>query len=201
MHVESSSFWDRKARARKQRIDKHLWSPKRGTYVDYNTASRQQSPHDSVTCLWALWCGVASPRQALALVAHALPRFEQAGGLSSTARRTAAPASQHAANSDDNDHNKSDEDNVSEEPCRQWDYPFGWAPHQVLAWDGLWRYGFKADARRLAYRWLHTLVRVAVDFNGAMVEKYDVRGVRAPHRVAAEYGNQGARFEGLAREG
>jgi len=27
-------------------------------------------------------------------------------------------------------------------PNRQWDYPFGWAPHQILAWEGLVHYGY-----------------------------------------------------------
>ena len=42
-------------------------------------------------------------------------------------------------------------------PNRQWDYPFGWAPHQMVAWRGLSLYGHIDFARRLAYRWLYTI--------------------------------------------
>lgn len=27
-----------------------------------------------------------------------------------------------------------------ERPNRQWDYPYGWAPHQILAWEGMRAY-------------------------------------------------------------
>ena len=86
-------------------------------------------------------------------------------------------------------------------PPKQWDYPFGWAPHQMLAWDGLRRYGFEEEAQRLAYRWLHMITKVSIDYNGAVVEKYDVTQLEHSYRVDAEYGNQGLEFKGLAREG
>ena len=41
-------------------------------------------------------------------------------------------------------------------PNRQWDFPFGWAPHQIMAWHGFEKYGKTEVARRLAYRWLYT---------------------------------------------
>jgi alpha,alpha-trehalase len=83
----------------------------------------------------------------------------------------------------------------------QWDFPYGWAPHQMMAWEGLVNYGFQAEAERLAYRWLYTVIKVFVDFNGAIVEKYDVTNGKDPHKVTAEYGNQGLNFKGYAREG
>lgn len=83
----------------------------------------------------------------------------------------------------------------------QWDYPFGWAPHQMLIWDGLIKYGYVQDMERLVYRWLHVLVRVAVDYNGAIAEKYDVTQLKNPSKVDAEYGNQGLDFKGVNVEG
>ena len=35
------------------------------------------------------------------------------------------------------------------------DYPYGWAPHQIMTWVGMERYGFQEDAQRLAYRWIY----------------------------------------------
>ena len=183
-YLESSSPWDRRARSRKASMDKYLWNQDKGMYFDYNTSSATQSTFESATTFFALWSGAASPRQALALVARGLPRLERPGGLSSTSE--ACMAGVGAA---------------SGEPPKQWDYPFGWAPHQILAWDGLRRYGFEEDAQRLAYRWLHMVTEVVRDYNGAIVEKYDVANPRLAHKVEAEYGNQGLDFEGLSREG
>ncbi|KAJ4145210.1 hypothetical protein LMH87_004065 [Akanthomyces muscarius] len=88
-----------------------------------------------------------------------------------------------------------------ERPNRQWDYPYGWAPQQMLAWTGLLRYSFNEEAERLAYKWLFMITKAFVDFNGVVVEKYDVTRPIDPHRVDAEYGNQGLNFKGVAKEG
>lgn len=77
----------------------------------------------------------------------------------------------------------------------------GWAPQQMLAWMGLRRYGYTDDAFRLAYRWLYMVTKAFVDYHGVVVEKYNLVERKAPHRVDAEYGNQGADFKGVAQEG
>jgi neutral trehalase len=41
-------------------------------------------------------------------------------------------------------------------PNRQWDFPFGWAPHQIMAWIAFEKYGFMEEAKRTCYRWLYT---------------------------------------------
>lgn len=45
------------------------------------------------------------------------------------------------------------------------------------------------------------VTKAFVDFNGIVVEKYDVTRPIDPHKVEAEYGNQGSDFRGVAREG
>lgn len=183
--VETSSAWDEKCSLRKASIDKYLWSPARGTYMDYNTKTTKQHTIESVTCFYALWCGVASPEQAAILVEKALPKFEMVGGLTSSNPDTIPNRGMNL-------------------PCHdehQWDFPHGWAPHQIMAWDGLKRYGYDRDAERISYKWLLTLLKVFVDFNGAVVEKYNVTNPRDPHKVSAEYGNQGLKFKGYAKEG
>ena len=62
-------------------------------------------------------------------------------------------------------------------------------------------YGFNEEAERLAYKWLFMITKAFVDFNGVVVEKYDVTRPIDPHRVDAEYGNQGLDFKGVAKEG
>jgi alpha,alpha-trehalase len=84
-------------------------------------------------------------------------------------------------------------------PLSQWAYPFGWAPHQMLVWTGLMRYGFAKEARRCAYRWLYTITANAADYNGTVPEKFDV--VARTHQVFAEYGYVGTKFAYITREG
>jgi alpha,alpha-trehalase len=181
-HVETSADWDQKASQRRERMNKHLWNDELGMFFDYNTQTHEQSKYEYATTLYTLWSGVATPAQAELLVSKALPKFECVGGLSASTESSRGPYRP--------DHLP-----------RQWDYPFGWAPHQMLAWDGLKRYGYVKDMERLVYRWLHILIRVAVDYNGAIVEKYDVSQLKNPSQVTAEYGNQGLNFKGVNVEG
>ena len=179
---ESSAVWEFSAKRRRESIDRYLWNEEKGLYFDHNTITGKQTEHETVTSLWALWCGVASPHQAALLVEKGLPRFECVGGLSSNTETSRGPV--NAAN-----------------PQKQWDYPNGWAPHQILAWDGLKRYGYHKEAERLAYRWLHMMTKVFVDYNGTVVEKYDVTQLKSAHKVGAEYGNQGLNFKYAPEEG
>ncbi|KAI9780669.1 MAG: alpha,alpha-trehalase nth1 [Geoglossum umbratile] len=180
--VESSASWDRRAKKRKAMIDRHLWNEGKGMYFDYDTVKREQITYESATCFWAMWAGVASPRQASALVNRALPKFEVIGGLVSGTEESRGAVG-------------------IDRPNRQWDFPYGWAPQQMLAWTGFIRYGYQEEAERLAYKWLHMITKAFVDFNGVVVEKYDVTRPIDPHKVDAEYGNQGGDFKGVATEG
>jgi alpha,alpha-trehalase len=179
---ESSSVWDRRARRRKMRMDTYLWNEEKGMYFDYNTVKQERTNYESATTFWAMWAGLATPRQASELITKALPRFEMFGGLVSGTEESRGPVG-------------------LDRPTRQWDYPYGWAPQQMLAWTGFLRYGYQEEAERLAYKWLYMITKAFVDFNGVVVEKYDVTRPIDPHRVDAEYGNQGVDFKGAPREG
>ena len=61
--------------------------------------------------------------------------------------------------------------------------------------------GCGGAANRLAYRWLYLITKAFVDYNGVIVEKYNVCKGAVPHKVDAEYGNQGLDFKGVATEG
>jgi len=76
----------------------------------------------------------------------ALKYLEENGGLAASAKESAYKAGQDKLE-------------------RQWDYPFGWAPHQMIVWRGLMNYGFEEDAYRLIYKWLYTIVKNAADYN------------------------------------
>jgi alpha,alpha-trehalase len=179
---EKSAVWDRRAKRRKAVMEKYMWSEKSGMFFDYDTAKKQRTHYESATTFWSMWAGVATPRQAAALVFTALPKFDEFGGLVSGTEKSRGKIN-------------------LERPNRQWDYPFGWAPQQLLVWAGLERYGYREDAQRLAYKWLYMVTKAFVDFNGVVVEKYNVTRELDPHKVEAEYGNQGANFKGVPREG
>jgi alpha,alpha-trehalase len=181
-HVETSASWERRAKRRRVAMDRYMWNEEKGMYFDYNTKTKQRTTYESATTFWAMWSGVATPRQAAAMVITALPNFEMYGGLVSGTESSRG----HVG---------------LDRPSRQWDFPFGWAPHQILAWHGFQRYGFQEEAERLAYRWCHMVTKAFVDFNGIVVEKYDLTRIHDPQRVEAEYGNQGADFKGVPKEG
>ncbi|HUT55773.1 MAG TPA: trehalase family glycosidase [bacterium] len=172
--------WREKAKRRQRLMNELMWDATRGMFFDYDFVHHRRSTYVSATVFYPLWAGLATPEQAAAVVKNALPLLEQPGGLAASAESSRGPLS-------------------ADRPQRQWDYPFGWAPHQMLAWQGLRDYGFAADADRLAYKWLYMIARNAADFNGTVPEKFDV--VRKTHQVFAEYGNVGTGFSYITREG
>ncbi|NJP06473.1 MAG: hypothetical protein HC837_13030 [Chloroflexaceae bacterium] len=105
---------------RRQRIDHYLWDQPTGLYLDYHLTTGQRRPYEFATTFYPLWAGIASEHQAQAVVAN-LDKFEACGGL-----RTSTCTSGN-----------------------QWDDPFGWAPFQLLAVEGLHRYGYRQRAFKL----------------------------------------------------
>jgi alpha,alpha-trehalase len=178
--VERSAEWYRRAERRRELMNRYLWDAARGLFLDYDLVNRRRKVYVSAVALYPLWSGLATPEQAESIVRSAVPALEQAGGIVASAEASRGPVS-------------------ADRPARQWDYPNGWAPHQMLAWRGLLNYGFDDIARRLVYRWLYTITRNAADYNGTVPEKYDV--VARSHRVFAEYGNVGTEFAYITKEG
>jgi len=178
--VMTAEEWGKRAESRKDAVDRFLWDDQAGLYFDYDVAKNQRTGYVSATTLYPLWAGLASRAQAESLVREAIPLLEMPGGIAGSTVESRGPI-------------------TPGRPERQWDYPFGWSPHQILAWDGLQRYGYGRIARRLAYRWLYTITVNAAHYNGTVPEKYDV--VERTHKVFAEYGNVGTTFSYITREG
>ena len=61
----------------------------------------------------------------------------------------------------------------SEQSGAQWDYPYGWAPVQLLAIEGLRRYGYNREADRLSIKFLSTVLK-NFERDGTIREKYNV---------------------------
>lgn len=176
----SSAYWMEKALARRAAADQFLWNEDSGLYFDYDIKNQQQVEFISATTLTPLWAGMASQEQAAQLVPKALSLLTEAGGVASCNLESRGTINSHR-------------------PQKQWDYPNGWAPHQMMIWRGLTTYGFIEERNKILYRWLFMITRNAVDYNGTIPEKYDV--VAATHKVFAEYGNVGTEFEYITKEG
>lgn len=176
----NSDYWKELSAKRKQLINTLLWNQEKGMYFDYNVKTKTQSNFVAATTFSPLWSNIASQEQAEAIVKKALPLLLEKGGIAGSTAESRGEISENR-------------------PARQWDYPNGWAPHQMMIWKGLLTYGFSSEAQELIYRWLFMITKNAVDYNGTIPEKYDV--VAATHKVFAEYGNVGTDFEYITQEG
>jgi alpha,alpha-trehalase len=147
--------WSFMADLRARRIRELLWDEAHGLFLDYDFEQGRRRDYPFATAFFPLWAGVATPAQARRVAATALPLLLRAGGLMTST-------------------------NVS---GGQWDAPFGWAPLQLVAVEGLRRYGLDADAERVALPFLGTVLAQFVA-SGTVFEKYDVE--RRASNVAAE---------------
>lgn len=135
--------WRQKAAERGVAINKYLWDEAEGEFFDFDFTKDKRSSYEYITTFYPLWAGLASDAQAKAVVAN-LKTFEQPGGAVMSPYNTGA----------------------------QWDYPYAWAPTQMILVEGLRRYGYTEDANRIAFKFAET---VAEDYakDGYIVEKYD----------------------------
>ncbi len=149
--------WTRMAEARQQAMNKYLWHPEAGLYLDYDFVAKKAATDPYITTFYPLWAHAASAAQASAVRDH-LTIFERPGGLAMDHRPSGA----------------------------QWDAPFGWAPTNWLAIAGLDAYGFHDDARRLAGKFSATVDRgIAAD--GTIREKYNMVLGNADVHISAGY--------------
>jgi alpha,alpha-trehalase len=177
---EKSSEWKRSAERRKELMNRYCWNEEQGMFFDYDFVKGEQSLYESATSFYPMWAGLATEHQANALIKHALPKLELPGGIVSTTEASRGPI-------------------TADRPQPQWDYPYGWAPHQIIVWQAMRNYNHPEIARRLIYRWLYTIASNAANYNGTVPEKFDV--VTRSHQVFAEYGNVGTKFAYITREG
>ena len=143
-HAEDAKKWNKRAEERKKLITQYLWNDQQGLFFDFDFQTKRMSDYRYASTFYPLWAGLATPEQAKA-VAGNLKVFEQPGGLPMSTEETGA----------------------------QWDLPYGWGNIEMLAIEGLRRYGFNADADRVSYEFLST---VAENFrrDGIIKEKYNV---------------------------
>src|SRR5580704_16020710 len=156
-HKDESEKWRQRAELRKADVQKYLWDSDRGLFFDYDFEKQARSTYEYVTTFYPLWAGIATPEQARAVVQH-VGRFEQPGGLVMSPYETGG----------------------------QWDFPYAWAPNQLMAIEGMRRNGFNEDANRLSYKFL-SMVMENFRRDGTIREKYDAVKRSSETQVTAGY--------------
>lgn len=136
--------WRERANHRREAITRYFWNAQQGGYFDYNFKTGKQSRYVYATTFYPLWTGAASRVQAKAVIRN-LKLLEEPGGIVMSRETTGG----------------------------QWDYPYGWAPVQLIAVEGVRRYGDGADADRLSADFLSM---IAENFarDRTIYEKYNV---------------------------
>jgi alpha,alpha-trehalase len=149
--------WHKRAAERKQLVQQYLWDEKAGLFFDFDFESQVQSSYPYITTFLPMWSGLATPQQAAAIMKN-IGIFERPGGLVMSPNETGG----------------------------QWDYPYAWAPNQLLADEGIRRYGFNDDADRVSYEFLSN---VAENFrrDGTIREKYNAATRSSETQVTAGY--------------
>jgi len=135
----------RRAAARRAAIDRYLWDPGQGAYLDYRWTRAERIVRVSAATLYPLFVSMASQSQADAVADTAMRQLLKPGGIVTTPIETG----------------------------QQWDAPNGWAPLQWIAVSGLRRYGHDSLAEVVACRFMVN-VNGVYQQSGKLVEKYDV---------------------------
>ena len=154
---QEAETWKRRAADRGDRIQKYLWDEENGLFFDYNFDQKERSTYVYITTFYPMWAGLASKEQAARIMKN-IGKLEQPGGL------VMSPYESEG----------------------QWDFPYAWAPTQLLAVEGMRRYGFNADADRISFNFL-SMVAANFRYDGTIREKYNAVTRSSETTVRAGY--------------
>lgn len=139
----SARDFTHRADARRQAIDRWLWSDTDGAYLDYDWQRDQRREGLNAATATPLFVGLASPSQARRVADVIRSRLLAEGGI----------ATSECASGE------------------QWDQPNGWAPLQWIAISGLADYGETELSGEIGRRWLATVASL-YRREHKLVEKY-----------------------------
>ncbi|MGZ6004656.1 MAG: trehalase family glycosidase [Candidatus Saccharimonadales bacterium] len=180
---DEAKQWETLAKKRKRIVNNLMWSNLKGLFYDYNFAKERRGSVSSLASYYAMWAGMASEKQARQMVKN-LKRFEQKGGLATTDQQFPSL--------------------VPGGVPTQWAWPNGWAPLQLIVIEGLRRYGYEYEARRIANKWLKNNLDW-FNKHGVFLEKYNVVSPEKPpakglYPSQTGFGWTNAVFERLCQE-
>lgn len=156
--AESGEEWRTRKEKRAELCRKYL-KGEDGIFYDYDLVKGERTSLLSAASYYPLYFGMATDDEARAAVER-LPELETEWGI------------------------------VTVERCDdikgtfQWGYPNGWPPMQQIVVGGLLRYGYEADAKRIAKKFLGLMEKSFAE-TGHLWEKYDV--VKGSAEALAEY--------------
>ncbi|TAH25248.1 MAG: trehalase [Cytophagales bacterium] len=125
--------WEAEAENTKALINKYLWNEERGLYMDYDYVNNKFSSVASLITFQPLFFNLASKEQAEKVVSN-LKLFEYEWSVTVC-------------------------ENTNQKTIYQWDYPAVWAPIFTLCMVGLDNYGYKEDAKRIAYKYMDLIAK------------------------------------------
>jgi len=156
-HKEDAAKWSARALERRRLMEKYFWDAGRGLFFDFDYTKQKRSEYQYASTFYPLWAGLATKEQAEAVMRN-LSVFERPGGLVMSPHETGG----------------------------QWDYPYVWAPVELLGVEGMRRYGFNKEADRVSYAFL-SMVMENFARDGNIREKYDAVRRSSETQVAAGY--------------
>lgn len=159
--TQSAKVWQKCAEIRRNTMNSLMWNEMKDLYYDYDFSREKRGTVSSLAAFYTMWAGLASKEQAGKLV-KTLKKFEEDGGLATTDQQT-NPLNQI----------------VPGNMPTQWAYPNGWAPLHFIVVQGLERYGYHAEAKRIALKWLRTNLDW-FNKHGVFLEKYNVADPSKP---------------------
>jgi alpha,alpha-trehalase len=136
-----------RAAQRKAAVERILWNPASGAYMDYDWRAQKSSDHVSLATVYPLYFKLSDNDKARTIAATLRAKLLRPHGLATTTANTG----------------------------QQWDAPNGWAPLEWMAIGGLRNYGEDSLAGTIAQRWVAKNLQVYRS-TGKLVEKYDVTG-------------------------
>ena len=154
---DEATKWQKRAETRAIAMQKLFWDAQRGEFFDYDFEAGKRSDYEFASTFYPLWTGWAMPEQARAVEKN-LGVFERAGGIVTSPRETGV----------------------------QWDSPYGWAPLELIAVEGLRNYKMNADADRISNRFISTVIQ-NYQRDGTIREKYNMVTRSSEVKVAAGY--------------
>ena len=150
-------LWKKRAESRRSSMLCHMVGDD-GLFFDYNCATQKTNKIFSAAAFYPLFVGIADKEHAQAVVEN-LYRLEQKFGILTCEKNDV-------------------------KGNFQWDYPNGWACLQYIAIAGLDRYGYKAEAERIALKYT-SLAEQVFEKTDNLWEKYNV--VEGNINVTGEY--------------
>jgi alpha,alpha-trehalase len=156
-NTKTAEEWKKRASRRGENIQNYLWDAKQGFFFDYNLDRKERSAYQYITTFYPMWAGAATKEQAAAVMKN-VSKLEQPGGLVMSPYETEG----------------------------QWDFPYAWAPTQLVAIEGMRKYGFNKDADRISYNFL-SMVAQNFRHDGAIREKYNAVTRSSETAVKAGY--------------